>query len=46
MWKNYSPEFDIEGMSPEIIEGLTKIVLFSILRRKYQIDSIKREVNL
>ena len=45
-WKNYYEEFSVPGMDEETQEGLTKIVLYNIVRRRFTIDKIKRGVNL
>lgn len=45
-WKNYVSEFSVDGMDDEIQEAITKIVIHNIIKRKFTIDRIKREVNL
>ena len=45
-WKDYSEEFSVPGMDAETQEGLTKVVLYNIIRRRITIDKIKRGVNL
>ncbi len=45
-WSNYSDEFAISGIDAQTQEGLVKIVLYSIVRRRYTIEKIKRGVNL
>jgi len=45
-WKDYYPEFDIDGIDAETQEGLTKVVLYNIVRRRISIDRIKQGVNL
>ena len=45
-WLNYVSEFDVDGLESEIQEAITKIVIHNIIRRKFAIDRIKREVNL
>ena len=45
-WKNYVTEFSIEGIDDDTLEGLTKIIIYSIIRRRYDTDRIKSGVNL
>lgn len=45
-WKNYYEEFTVPGMDAETQEGLTKVVLYNIVRRRITIDKIKQGVNL
>ena len=45
-WENYVSEFYVEGLESEIQEAITKIVIHNIIRRKFAIDRIKKEVNL
>ncbi len=45
-WKDYVYEFDVNGIEDEVKIGLTKIVLYNIIRRRFQIDRIKKGVNL
>ena len=45
-WANYQNEFAIPGIDAQTQEGLAKIVLYSIVRRRYTIEKIKRGVNL
>lgn len=45
-WKDYIKEFWVEGMDPETQEGLIKIILYSIVRRRISINNIKKGVNL
>lgn len=45
-WSEYKSEFAVEGIDDEILEALTKIVLYNIIRRRIVIDNIKRGVNL
>ena len=45
-WKNYIPEFTIEGIDEETLEGLIKIIVYNIVRRRYSIDKIKKGVEL
>ena len=45
-WNDYSEEFSVPGMDAETLEGLTKVVLYNVVRRRITIDKIKRGVNL
>lgn len=45
-WRNYQSEFDVQGIDGEILEALTKIILYNIVHRRIVIDNIKRGVNL
>lgn len=45
-WENYASEFYVEGLEREIQEAITKIVMHNIIKRKFTIDRIKKEVNL
>lgn len=45
-WNDYVSEFCAEDLEEEIQEAITKIVMHNIIRRKYAIDRIKKEVNL
>ena len=46
MWENYSSEFKIDGLDDEVLEGLTKVIVYNVIRRRYDIDRIKRGVLL
>lgn len=45
-WPNYISEFSIEGMGSETQEDLTKVVLYNVIRRRYDIERIKWGTNL
>ncbi len=45
-WKDYVSEFNVEGIDEEIQEAITKIIIYNIIKRRFAIDRIKREVNL
>ena len=45
-WREYYQDFSVDGIDPETQEGLTKVVLYNIIRRRFTIDKIKRGVNL
>lgn len=45
-WQTYLTEFEVEGMDPEIVQGLIQIILFTIVRNRIAIDRIKKGVNL
>lgn len=45
-WADYSSEF--EGCVPdrETVESLSKVVVYNVVRRRIDIDNIKKGVNL
>lgn len=45
-WKDYVSEFNVDGIDEEIQEAIVKIVIHNIIKRRFAIDRIKREVNL
>lgn len=45
-WKEYMSEFSVNGIDGEIQEAVTKIIMHNIIKRRFTIDRIKREVNL
>lgn len=45
-WQNYKTEFEGIGIDPETVEGLTKVVVYNVIRRRYDIDKIKKGVSL
>lgn len=45
-WSEYSSEFDVDGIDSDILEGLTKVVLYSVIRRRFDIKHIKDGVCL
>lgn len=45
-WENYVSEFYVEDVEEEILEAMTKIVIYNIIRRRFAIDRIKKEVNM
>lgn len=45
-WQNYSSEFEADGMDAEIVEALTKVVVYNVIRRRYDINKIKKGVAL
>ena len=45
-WLNYVSEFSIDGIDSETQEDLTKVVLYNVIRRRYDIERIKRGTNL
>ncbi len=46
MWKNYTSEFESDSLDDEILEGLIKVIVYNVVRRRYDIDRIKRGVLL
>lgn len=45
-WCNYSAEFEGDGIDSDIVEALTKVVVYNVIRRRYDIDKIKKGVSL
>lgn len=45
-WRNYASDFEIDGMDPEVNEALSKIVIYNVIRRRYDINKIKQGVSL
>ena len=45
-WKNYVSDFEGSDMDPDIVEALSKVVVYNIIRRRYDIDRIKKGVSL
>ncbi len=45
-WKNYLPEFQCDGIDSDTLEALSKVVVYNVIRRKYDIDRIKKGVSL
>ena len=45
-WQNYSSEFEADGMNAEMVEALTKVVVYNVLRRRNDIQKIKNGVAL
>ncbi|NMA74541.1 MAG: hypothetical protein GX963_10360 [Bacteroidales bacterium] len=45
-WEDYSSEIEIDGLEDEIVEGLTKVIIYNIIRRRYDINRIKQGVSL
>lgn len=45
-WENYVSEFYVKDVEREILEAMTKIVIHNIIRRRFAIDRIKKEVNM
>ena len=45
-WLNYKTEFEGIGIDPETVEALTKVVVYNVIRRRYDIDKIKQGVSL
>lgn len=45
-WPNYIAEFSIQGMDSETKEALAKVVIYNVIRRRYDIERIKRGTNL
>lgn len=45
-WQKYVTEFDIESIDSDIVESLTKVVIYNVIRRRYDINRIKNGVSL
>ena len=45
-WHDYSSEFEVDGIDSETVEGLTKVVIYNVLQRRFVISKIKRGVSL
>ncbi|MBE7078833.1 MAG: hypothetical protein E7380_03095 [Clostridiales bacterium] len=45
-WANYREDFAEEKIAEDVLEALVKIILYNIIRRRYAIDKLKKEVNL
>lgn len=45
-WENYKSEFSSNNIDAQTLEGLAKIILYNVIRRRITIDKIKKEVNL
>ena len=45
-WSNYSSEFEVDGIDSATAEALSKVVVYNVIRRRYDIDKIKKGVSL
>jgi hypothetical protein len=45
-WGNYKSEFENVGIDADVLEGLTKIILYRIIKNRINIDRIKKGVGL
>lgn len=45
-WRNYLSEFECDGIDSETAEALSKVVVYNVIRRRYDIDKIKKGVCL
>lgn len=45
-WTNYSYLFNESNVDVNMIEGVSKAILFTIIKKRYEIDRIKQGVNL
>ena len=45
-WRNYSSEFEDGGIESATAEALSKVVVYNVIRRRYDINKIKRGVSL
>lgn len=46
LWNQYSDEFSVPGIPEETVESLTKIILYSIVKRRIVIEYIRKGANL
>lgn len=45
-WESYKENFRVDRISDDVLEALTKIVLYNIVRRRILIDRVKEAANL
>ena len=45
-WRNYATELEGCGIDSETVEALSKVIVYNVIRRRYEINRIKREVSL
>ena len=45
-WESYLPDFQVDNIEAETLQGLIQIILYNIVRNRITIDRIKREVKL
>ena len=45
-WTSYLPEFQVDNIDTETLQGLIQIILYTIVRNRIKIDQIKRGVKL
>ncbi len=45
-WEKYKNIFNVDGIDPDILKGLTKVTLLNVIRRRRVISNIKKEVML
>lgn len=45
-WSKYSSEFEGDGIDSATAEALSKVVVYNVIRRRYDIDKIKKGVSL
>lgn len=45
-WSNYSSEFEGDGIDSTTAEALAKVIVYNVIRRRYDIDKIKKGVSL
>lgn len=45
-WSNYLSEFEGDGIDSATAEALSKVVVYNVIRRRYDIDKIKKGVSL
>lgn len=45
-WRNYSSEFECDGIDSSTAEALSKVIVYNVICRRYDIDKIKKGVSL
>lgn len=45
-WQKYVPYFESETLDQEVTEALSKVIMYSVIRRRYDIQKIKKGVVL
>lgn len=45
-WRNYASEFEGDGIDCDTVEALTKVVVYNVIRRRFEINKIKQGVSL
>ncbi len=46
LWERYRDEFTVPGIPDETVKGLTRIILYSIVKRRIVIENIRKGANL
>ena len=45
-WVDFKEDFSLPSLEPELQESLTKIIIYTILKRRFEIQRVKEVVNL